>query len=51
MVHNGTLTQGQLEAHQLSDFQADFIDAKRELLAARRQIAAQAGVPLPNLGP
>jgi phospholipase C len=51
MVHTGTLTQGQPQAHQLSDFQADFLDAKRELLAARKQIAAQAGVALPTIGP
>jgi phospholipase C len=50
MVHNGTLTQGQPQAHQLSDFQADFLDAKRELLAARQQIAAKAGVALPAIG-
>jgi hypothetical protein len=49
MVYNGTLTQGQPHAHQLSDFQAEFIDAKRELLAARQQIAAKAGVALPTV--
>jgi phospholipase C len=44
IVHAGTQTQGNPAAHELSDFQADFIGAKRELLAARRQIAAAAGL-------
>jgi excisionase family DNA binding protein len=34
---------------QLGDFQADFLDAKQELLAARKQIAAKAGVALPAI--
>jgi len=49
MVHNGTLTQGQPQAHQLSDFQADFLTAKHALLAARKQIAAKAGLTLPAI--
>jgi phospholipase C len=48
MVQAGTHTQDQPAAHALSDFQAEFIDAKRELLAARQQIAAAAGVTLPG---
>ena len=47
MVHAGTHSQGNPAAHVLSDFQAEFIGAKRELLAARTQIAAAAGVPNP----
>jgi phospholipase C len=49
MVHAGTHSQADPAAHELSDFQAEFNDAKRELLAARRQIAAAAGVNLPGL--
>jgi phospholipase C len=45
MVHAGTATQGIPAAHQLSDLQADFNTAKQELLAARRQIKAAAGLP------
>jgi phospholipase C len=48
MVQVGTHTQGQPAAHALSDFQEEFIDAKRELLAARQQIAAAAGVKVPE---
>lgn len=47
MVHAGTGTQGDPVAHELSDFQADFLGAKRELLAARRQIAAAATLAQP----
>jgi hypothetical protein len=43
MVQAGTHTQGDPLAHTLSDFQADFIGAKRDLLAARKQITAAAG--------
>lgn len=42
MVQAGTHAQGNPHAHQLSDFQADFIGAKRDLLAARKQITAVA---------
>jgi len=48
MVHAGTQHQGNPAAHALSDFQAEFIGAKRELLAARKQIAAAAGIPDPG---
>jgi phospholipase C len=48
MVHAGTHTQGTPAAHALSDFQAEFIGAKRELLAARKQIAAAAGIADPG---
>ena len=44
MVHAGIGAQGNPVAHQLSDFQADFLGAKRELLAARKQIGAAAGL-------
>jgi phospholipase C len=43
MVHDGVREQtaGTLAVpHELSDFQADFLGAKQELLAARRQLAA-----------
>jgi len=43
MVQAGTHNQGDPLAHTLSDFQADFIGAKRDLLAARKQITAVAG--------
>ncbi len=42
MVQAGTHQQGNPLAHVLSDFQAEFIGAKRDLLAARKQIAAAA---------
>ena len=51
MVQVGTHTQGQPAAHALSDFQEEFIDAKRELLAARQQIAAAAGSEAAGVGP
>jgi hypothetical protein len=44
LVHAGVSEQiqtgGLVVAHELTDFQADFIGAKQELLAARRQLAA-----------
>jgi phospholipase C len=43
LVHDGVLEQagpGLVVEHELTDFQADFIGAKQELLAARRQLAA-----------
>jgi phospholipase C len=42
MVHSGLRTQAEFGpiAHELSDFQADFLGAKQDLLAARRQLAA-----------
>jgi phospholipase C len=43
MVHDGVREQtaGTLAVpHELTDFQADFLGAKQELLAARRQLAA-----------
>lgn len=42
MVHSGLRTQAELGpvAHELTDFQADFLGAKQDLLAARRQLAA-----------
>jgi hypothetical protein len=42
MVQAGTENQATRSPHELSDLQADFLKAKRELLAARRQIAAAA---------
>jgi len=44
IVHSGVTEQiqaagGLVVAHELTDFQADFIGAKQELLAARRQLA------------
>jgi phospholipase C len=43
LVHDGVREQagpGLVVEHELTDFQADFIGAKQELLAARRQLAA-----------
>jgi phospholipase C len=43
MVHDGLREQapaGLAVPHELTDFQADFLGAKQELLAARRQLAA-----------
>ena len=43
MVHDGLAEQGPgalAVPHELTDFQADFLGAKQELLAARRQLAA-----------
>ena len=43
MVHDGVadIGPGTLAVpHELSDFQSDFLAAKREVLAARRQLAA-----------
>jgi len=42
-VHDGLAEQGPgalAVPHELTDFQADFLGAKQELLAARRQLAA-----------
>jgi hypothetical protein len=42
MVHDGLREQGEGLAvpHELTDFQADFLGAKQDLLAARQQLAA-----------
>ncbi len=43
MVHDGVREEnvlGLAVPHELTDFQADFLGAKQELLAARRQLAA-----------
>jgi phospholipase C len=43
LVHTGVREQtvgGLVVPHELTDFQADFLGAKQELLAARRQLAA-----------
>ena len=43
LVHDGVREQagpGLVVEHELTDFQADFLGAKQELLAARRQVAA-----------
>jgi hypothetical protein len=43
IVHAGTFQQADPAAHALSDFQADFIEAKQALLAARKQIGTPIG--------
>ena len=42
MVQDGVQEQGEGLAvpHELTDFQADFLGAKKDILAARRQLAA-----------
>jgi hypothetical protein len=44
MVHAGTSQHPDPQNHELSDFQADFNAAKNQLLAARQQIKAAAGL-------
>jgi phospholipase C len=43
IVHAGTFQQADPAAHTLSDFQAEFIEAKQALLAARKQIGTPIG--------
>jgi phospholipase C len=43
IVNAGTHQQGDPAAHALSDFQAEFLDAKQALLTARKQIGTAVG--------